>query len=102
MTTAVLEQSATGPRSGRRLAGLIPDSPALLRALPTTALVAATTVLFAAGVLPVVDGELIGAGLVLGFLATGLARLVDRSTAAGDGALIVQCPSLRFGRGSLP
>ena len=71
MTTAVLGRSSAG--SGTRR-GLIQASPSLVRALPTTALLAATTVLFTVGVLPVVDGELVGAGLALGFLATGVAR----------------------------
>jgi len=94
MTTVVLGGSASRTRSRRRLSGLFPASPALARALPTTALLLVAAGSVAVGVLPVVDGELVVAGLIAGFLATGLARLVDRSTAAGDGTLLV--PATQF------
>jgi PAS domain S-box-containing protein len=91
MTTAVLGRPAAGRRSRR---GLSQAPLSLIRALPTTALLVATAVLLTVGVLPVVDDELVGAGLALGFLATGLSRLVDR-TAAVDTAVVV--PVAQFG-----
>jgi PAS domain S-box-containing protein len=89
MTTAVLGRSTPDEQPRRWVAGLLLDSPSLAWALPTTALFAATAALIAVGVLPVVDGELVTAGLVLGGLAIAVARLVDRSSAAGEGALLV-------------
>src|SRR5688500_17470698 len=91
MTTAVLGR----PASRRRLAGLVPASPSLVRALPGTALFAGTAALLAVGVLPVVDGELTVTGVTLGLLATVLARLVDRGAAASEAPLVV--PVVQFG-----
>ena len=61
----------------------------LERALPSTALFALAAVLLGTGTLPVVDGELVLAGLASAFLATLVARLVTRPAAAGDLALVV-------------
>src|SRR5688500_6194855 len=94
MTTVVLGGPAGTSRSRRGLSGLVPVSPSLARALPTTALLVAVGASVAVGLLPLVDGELVVAGLALGFLATALARLVDRTTAAGDDALLV--PAAQF------
>jgi PAS domain S-box-containing protein len=95
MTTAVLGRPAPGRRSRRWASGLVPGSTSLVRALPSTVLLAATAVLLGVDLLPVVDAELVGAGLALGFLATVLARLVDGGTATADGTLVV--PIAQFG-----
>ncbi|UOY03571.1 sensor histidine kinase [Blastococcus sp. PRF04-17] len=80
---AVLGRPA--PRVGLR--GPASAGPLLERSLPSAAMFAAAAVLVAAGALPVVDGELVLAGLATAFLATLVARLVVRPT--GDGGLVV-------------
>jgi PAS domain S-box-containing protein len=65
------------------------------RSLPTAALLLAAAVGTATGLLPVVDRELVVAGLALGLLATGLARLADRAGQRGTGAVVV--PVAQFG-----
>jgi PAS domain S-box-containing protein len=69
-------------------------SPLFLRALPTTAAFAAAAALLALGALPVVDGELVLAGLGTAVLGTTVAGLIDRTTAAVTGALLVPAAHL--------
>jgi PAS domain S-box-containing protein len=81
MTTALVG------RSERLVAG----DPTLVRALPTTVLLAATAALVAVGLLPVLDGELVTAGLALGALGAVLAGILPRP---GDGVLLVPATQL--------
>jgi PAS domain S-box-containing protein len=64
------------------------------RALPATAMFAATAALLAVGVLPVADGELVLAGLSTAFLATGVAGLIGRPPGAREGAVLVPAAQL--------
>jgi PAS domain S-box-containing protein len=92
MTTAVLGRSAA-PRRWEPWSA--PGSSLFARTLPTAALLVATAAAATTGLLPVLDRELVGAGLVLGVLATGLARLVDHDGGPGAGALVV--PAAQYG-----
>jgi PAS domain S-box-containing protein len=86
--TAVLGRPA--PRRWGRLSALVSGQGTVLdRALPSTALFALAAVLLGTGTLPVVDGELVLAGLAAAFLATLVAPLVTRPAVAGDVALVV-------------
>jgi PAS domain S-box-containing protein len=98
MTTADAHLDAGGavlaPPSPRRLRQRLAELVAgrgtvLERSLPSTAMFAVATLLLAAGVLPVDDGELVLAGLTSAFLATALARLIGRTSVAPDGVLAV-------------
>jgi PAS domain S-box-containing protein len=66
-----------------------PTGSALLRALPATGAFVVAAALMTSGVLPVADGELVTAGLALAFLATLLARVVDRSAPTPEVPLVV-------------
>jgi PAS domain S-box-containing protein len=66
----------------------------LARVLPATGMFAAAAALIAVGALPVLDGELVLAGLSTAFLAGGVAALIGRSPAARDGAVLV--PAAQF------
>ena len=81
-STAVLGRGV--PRRG--LAG---RRAVLDRSLPSALLFGATAVLLAAGALPVVDGELVLAGLTAAFAGTLLARLAGRPAITGDVAVVV-------------
>ncbi|TFV81148.1 PAS domain-containing protein [Blastococcus sp. CT_GayMR20] len=86
--TAVLHRPA--PRTLRqRLSALVSDGAVLERSLPSTAMFAGATLLLAAGILPVTDGELVLAGLATAFLASLVSRLVVRPSPTADGALVV-------------
>jgi PAS domain S-box-containing protein len=63
--------------------------PFLHSPVPSTAMFAAVAVLLAGGTLPVVDGELVLAGLTTAFLATLVAGLLARSSLGGDGTTVV-------------
>jgi signal transduction histidine kinase len=94
MTTAGVRTAVLRPvpRAGlrQRLLAAVPYPPSFLQGpVPSTAMFAAATVLLAGGALPVVDGELVLAGLTTAFLATLVARLVPRSAAAADGTTMV-------------
>jgi PAS domain S-box-containing protein len=86
MGTAVLGRPAP------RIRLLDPSGRLLERSLPSTVLFAVAAVLLAAGVLPVVDGELVLAGLATAFLATLVSRLVVRPTR--DGGLVAPAAHL--------
>lgn len=72
-------RGTTAPRAGS----------SLRHALPATAAFVAAAALLATGALPVADGELVVAGLSLAFLATLVARWVDRSAPGPELALVV-------------
>jgi PAS domain S-box-containing protein len=80
-----------GTRSWSRLSG----ARAVGHAGPGTVLFGVAAVLLAAGVLPVVDGELVLAGLGSAFLAPLVARLTARPATATDMAYVV--PLLQLG-----
>jgi PAS domain S-box-containing protein len=93
MTTAGVRTAVLRPAPRARLrqwlAAAAPSPPSLLQSsVPSTAMFAAAAVLMAGGALPVVDGELVLAGLATAFLATVVARLVARPSIAGDGATV--------------
>ena len=92
MTTAVLGRPA--PRGRLRRLAASGTGSVFGRALPATGTFAVAGLLLAAGVLPVVDGELVLAGLALAGLATLVARVVDRPALARDGALVVPTAQL--------
>jgi PAS domain S-box-containing protein len=86
--TAVLTPVRSGPL--RRLLGAAAYPATLLQGpVPSTAMFAAAAVLLAGGTLPVVDGELVLAGLTTAFLATLVARLVARPSPSTDGMTVV-------------
>jgi PAS domain S-box-containing protein len=87
--TAVLHRPAPRARLRQRLAALVSEGAVLERSLPSTAMFAGATVLLGTGVLPVVDAELVLAGLATAFLATLVSRLVVRPSPTADGALLV-------------
>jgi PAS domain S-box-containing protein len=87
--TAVLHRPAPRVRLRRRLNTLASGGSLLERSLPSTAMFAGAAVLLATGALPVVDGELVLAGLVTASLATLVSRLVGRPSPSSDGALLV-------------
>jgi signal transduction histidine kinase len=87
--TAVLRPVLRG-RHGQRLLADVPDPASWLQSsLPSAAMFAGAAVLLAGGALPVVDSELVLAGLTTAFLATVVARLVARPSLAGDAATVV-------------
>ena len=93
--TAVLRPVLRG-RHGRRLLAAVPYPASWLQSsLPSAAMFAGAAVLLAGGALPVVDSELVLAGLTTAFLATVVARLVARPSLAGDAATVV--PLAHFG-----
>ncbi|MCW2699036.1 MAG: sensor signal transduction histidine kinase [Blastococcus sp.] len=59
------------------------------RALPATGTFALAAALLGVGALPVIDPELVLAGLATAFLASGTAGLIDRTAATRSGALLV-------------
>jgi PAS domain S-box-containing protein len=93
MTTVEAGTAAVGrpvPRRRGRLAAVLSRQGTVLdRSLPSTVLFAVAAVLLGTGSLPVVDGELVLAGLAAAFLATLVARVVTRPAVAGDVALVV-------------
>ncbi|GAA3180121.1 hypothetical protein GCM10010531_37730 [Blastococcus jejuensis] len=98
MTTAVLGRPAPQDQRRRWFRGLLPGASSVLgRSLPSTAMFAVTAGLLALGAFPVVDGELVAAGLVLAALTTAVttatARLVDRNS-TGDSAVLVPAAHL--------
>jgi PAS domain S-box-containing protein len=96
VSTAVLGRSARRGWLRRHLVVLAPGGGSVLeRSLPSTVMFAVAAVLLATGALPVVDGELVLAGLATAFLGTLMARLVVRPTAVGDPPLAV--PTLHLG-----
>src|SRR5688500_6592930 len=73
-----------------RLLAAVPSPASFLQGpVPSTAMFAAATVLLAGGALPVVDGELVLAGLTTAFLTSLVARLVPRTSATADGTTVV-------------
>ena len=87
--TAVLRSALRTP-SGRGLLAAVPYPASLLQSsLPSAAMFAGAAVLLAGGTLPVVDGELVLAGLATAFLATVVARLVTRPPLTGDSRTVV-------------
>jgi PAS domain S-box-containing protein len=64
------------------------------RTLASTAMFAAAAVLLGTGVLPVMDGELVLAGLVTAFVAAVVARLVPQHSPAVGAALLVPATQL--------
>ena len=86
--TAALRRGAVRrPLSGRRAV--------LDRSLTSAVLFGATAVLLAVGVLPVVDGELVLAGLTTAFVGTLLSRLAGPPAITGDVAVVV--PVMQLG-----
>ena len=87
-STAVLRRGAPRrPLAGRRAV--------LDRSLTSAVLFGATAVLLAVGVLPVVDGELVLAGLTTAFVGTLLSRLAGPPAITGDVAVVV--PVMQLG-----
>jgi signal transduction histidine kinase len=94
MTTAGVRPAVLRPvlrgRHGQRLLADVPYPASWLQSsLPSAAMFAGAAVLLAGGALPVVDSELVLAGLTTAFLATVVARLVARPSLAGDAATVV-------------
>ncbi|MET0763213.1 MAG: PAS domain-containing protein, partial [Blastococcus sp.] len=87
--TAVLHRPVPRVRLRRRLSTFVSGGSVLERSLPSTAMFAGAAVLLATGALPVVDGELVLAGLATASLATLVSRLVGRPSPSSDGALLV-------------
>jgi PAS domain S-box-containing protein len=87
--TAVLHRPAPRVRLRQRLTTFVSGGSVLERSLPSTAMFAGAAVLVATGALPVVDGELVLAGLATASLATLVSRLVGRPSPSSDGALLV-------------
>jgi PAS domain S-box-containing protein len=91
MTTADVSTAVLGgavrARSWRRRT--VRNRLVLESSLPSTAMVAAASLLLATGTLPVADGELVVAGLATAFLASLVAGVLTRSSLTGDAALVV-------------
>jgi hypothetical protein len=88
MTTAGVRAAALRPafrpHPVRRVLSAGPWSGSFLESpVPATAMFAAAAVLLAGGTLPVVDGELVLAGLTTAVLATLVARLLPPPSPAG-------------------
>ncbi|CAA9267370.1 MAG: PAS sensor protein [uncultured Blastococcus sp.] len=92
MTTAT-EAGVRAPRPlprSRRLLGAGPSSGSALEStVPTTGMFAAAAVLIAGGWIPVVDGELVLAGMTTAVLAVLVARLIPRPSLTRDGTSVV-------------
>ena len=95
--TAVLHRPAPRVRLRQRLTAFVSGGSVLERSLPSTAMFAGAAVLLATGALPVVDGELVLAGLATAVLATLVSRLVVRPSPRSDGALLVPLAHLGGG-----
>ncbi|HYH72222.1 MAG TPA: hypothetical protein VD764_03330, partial [Nocardioides sp.] len=87
--SAVLHRPRPHAGLRQRLSGLLSGGSMLERSLPSTAMFAGAALLLATGILPVLDRELVLAGLTTAFLATLVSRLVVRASPTGDGALLV-------------
>ncbi|MCW2741407.1 MAG: sensor signal transduction histidine kinase [Blastococcus sp.] len=106
VAAVVLGPPAGRRRARQRLAALAAGHGTVLdRSLPSTAMFAVAGLLLAAGVLPVLNGELVLAGLATAFLATALTRLVGRTPLAADVLIVpvvqlVAVPLVWAGTGS--
>ncbi|MCW2634908.1 MAG: sensor signal transduction histidine kinase [Blastococcus sp.] len=92
--SAVLEHPVRTPRTEHRLSPLSSGRSLLSRALPATAIFAVAAGLLAVGALPVLDGELVVAGLSTAFLATCVAALIGRPESPNAGATLVPAAHL--------
>ncbi|TFV65304.1 UNVERIFIED_ORG: PAS domain S-box protein [Bacillus sp. AZ43] len=97
MTAAGVRSAVLAPRPSltrRLLAAARFPGPVLESPLPTTAMFAAAAVLLAGGTLPVVDGELVLAGLASAFLATLLSRVLAGQLSTSAAPVVVPAAHL--------
>ena len=99
MTTVQASTAVLGHPAPRRLGRFFSGGVALDRSLPSTLLFGVTALLLATGTLPVMDGELVLAGLTSAFVASLVSRLAGRASLTGDVGVVV--PLVQLGAAGL-